>query len=217
MGAHDTNWLDALARRAATADAPGPIERPGISRRMLLRLTGAAVLAGGTMRMVAAQPALAQDSAACIKERTKENLIRLQGCQKGGDRVYKNALKAYRDHAQIAARTDLPKSLRKAARRAMTRDLDTMVSGLGDMNDCVAKFNTRQNDDKFNCQVIGPPQPRQPGDEPAQPPRNAAENGTCPGETFACTGQNGLCCYNGTFCCGCGCCIYNDCRCCVPG
>jgi hypothetical protein len=37
------------------------------------------------------------------------------------------------------------------------------------------------------------------------------------GRTFACPGQDGRCCYNGTFCCGCGCCIYNDCRCCVTG
>src|SRR3954447_8310033 len=116
-----------------------------------------------------------------------------------------------------AAAADLTRKERKAVEQAMTRDLNTMVEGIADKNQCVADFNKKQNDDKFNCQVIGPPQPPQPGDEPAQPPTNAATNATCPGQTFACVGQNGLCCYAATFCCGCGCCISNDCRCCVTG
>jgi hypothetical protein len=217
MSASDTTWLDALARRAASRETRGPIDAPGMSRRMLLRLTGAAVLAGGTLRLGVPAAALAQDSAACIKERTKENLITLQECQRGGEGFYQNARSRYTAAVAFLQRSDITARERKAAKRQMSRAMDDMVAALGDKNQCIADFNKRQNDSKFNCQVIGPPQPPQPGDQPAQPPRSTAENGTCPGDTFPCVGHDGVCCYAGTFCCGCGCCIYADCRCCVPG
>ncbi len=211
-------WLDALARRTVageTAEPTAPPTRHVLSRRVFMRIAGAVALTGGALRMVTPTAALAQDSAACIKARTKENTAALQECLRGPAAAYKEAGERY-DQAKAVLDSARPNRKQRAeAERQLRGALGAMTNALADSNRCQTSFAKQQNDSEFNCRVIGPPQRPQPGDEPAQPPQNSASNGTCPGETFACQGQDGRCCYNGTFCCGCGCCIYNDCRCCV--
>src|SRR4051794_27042380 len=46
-----------------------------------------------------------------------------------------------------AAAADLTSKERKAVEQAMTRDLNTMVEGIADKNQCVADFNKKQNDE----------------------------------------------------------------------
>jgi hypothetical protein len=215
---HDS-FLDALARRTVageTAEPTAPPTRHVLSRRVFMRIAGAVALTGGALRVVTPTAAIAQDSAACIRERTKENTATLQDCLRGPNEAYKEAGSRY-DSAQALLRGSQTAKQRAATQKQAAAALNAMMGALGGMTKCQSDFAKRQNDSQFNCQVIGPPQPPQPGDQPSQPPQNQASNGTCPGETFACPGQDGRCCYNGTFCCGCGCCIYNDCRCCVTG
>jgi hypothetical protein len=211
-------WLDALARRTVAGETAEPIAPPTrhlLSRRVFMRIAGAVALTGGALRVVTPTVAIAQDSAACIRERTKENTAALKECLRGPSEAYTDAGRQY-DAAQVLLRGGKQTAKQRAAtEKQAIAAINAMLGAMSDLNKCNSDFTKQQNASQFNCQVIGPPQAPQPGDQPSQPPQNQATNGTCPGETFACPGQDGRCCYAGTFCCGCGCCIYNDCRCCV--
>jgi len=213
----DTNWLDGLARRAVSRESGAPadlVPARGLSRRMLLRLTGAAVLAGGALSVVP-RPALAQSAEACIRARKKENQADLGGCLRGPDLDYQDAASQFDKAAAAVKAGGLTAKETKAARKLMSAALGAMQGAINSMSQCNAAYSKKQNESEFNCRVIGPPQPRTPDDVPGQGSVGVSTDGTCPGETFACPGQDGRCCYNGTFCCPCACCIYNDCRCCV--
>jgi len=213
-GRPESPWLDRLARRSVAREPraqPVLAPRYGLSRRALVRVTGVAMLAGGAMRMVKPTIAFGQDSAACIRERTKENQAQLAECLRGPQDDYKGFYQAYLD-ASAALKANPKGRARKNVERQISNAINGMLSASNAMTNCNGAFSKAQNDSQFNCQVIGPPQPPQPGDTPGQMPAEVGSGG-CPGETFLC--GDGRCCYTGTFCCSCACCVYRDCRCCV--
>ena len=190
---HDS-FLDALARRTVageTAEPTPPPTRHVLSRRVFMRIAGAVALTGGALRVVTLTAAIAQDSAACIRERTKENTATFQDCLRGPNEAYKEAGSRY-DSAQALLRGSQRAKQRAATQKQAAAALNAMIGALGGMTKCQSDFAKRQNDSQFNCQVIGPPQPPQPGDQPSQPPQSqGVETAPAPGRRSHAKGRTG--------------------------
>ncbi len=212
----EPRWLESLARRAAggsEASSVPLIAEPrdpdeNLSRRTLLRLGGAALLAAGPLRMVVPSDARADAVGVCYRAAAGVAIQVLETCTK--DPL--NAWVTYGKAIETATDT-LRDTKNPAKRRRLLKIIDEATAGqartMRKIETCNFQFAADIDGALQNCQAQNSPGGGGGG--------SGGTGSPCAPGTYQCS-IGPACCFGHDFCCGCAggitCCIYSDCRCC---
>jgi hypothetical protein len=226
MSATEPRWLDRLARRAARRDgergyAPIRVVDGGLSRRTVVRATGAAVALGGAGRVLARPPAARADGMSdCIAYERQLNDYIYDQCTKGPSAAYQTS-----DAAIQKARAGLKKAKTKGQKARLNQIIQQNQAiqrkATNDLMDCGFQDAHNRAVSDSDCRIKNPPASGGGGVGGGGGGGGGGASGSsdCGPGTHACTKVQDVttCCFGTDTCCACGgglCCIYPDCRCC---
>ena len=224
MSVTEPRWLDRLALRAARGDrgyAPVRVVEGGVSRRTVVRATGAAVALGGVARLLVRPPAARADAFGsfqeCLDYNYKLNDYIYDQCSKGPLAAI-NAADAAIHKAQAALRTAKTKGQKARQGAIILQNKVAQAKAVDALLDCGFQYAHDRSRSYADCRGDHPPASGGGGGAGGGGGGGGSSSGCGPG-THACTKVENIttCCYGTDTCCPCGgglCCIYPDCRCC---
>lgn len=223
MSVTEPRWLDRLARSAARRErgyAPVRSVDGGMSRRTVVRATGAAVAVGTVARFLARPPVARADALSdCITKAHKDDDYLYDQCAKGPTAAYQSADAAI-TAASAALKTAKSKGRKARLGRIIQENQSARRKAVNDLMDCGFQYaHNRARDEDF-CRQSNPPGGGSGGGGGGGGAGGGGGSGsTCPEGTHPCTKIDNvtMCCYGSDTCCACNgglCCIYPDCRCC---
>jgi hypothetical protein len=225
MSATEPRWLDRLARRAARRKdargyAPIRVVDGGVSRRTVVRATGAAVALGGVARLLVRPPAARADAFGsfqeCVDYNYKLNDYIYDQCAKGPLAAIKAADAAIAK-AQAAERRAKTKGQKARQHAVLVQNQVARIKAVDALMDCGFQYAHDRSKSFADCHVDHPA--GSSGSSGGGGAGGASGSSGCGPGTHPCTKVQDVttCCYGTDTCCGCGgglCCIYPDCRCC---
>ena len=228
MSVAEPRWLDRLARRAARRNgergyAPIRVVDGGVSRRTVVRATGAAVALGGVARLLVRPPAARADAFGSFEECRDYNYklddYKYDQCTMGPLAAIKAADAAIAK-AKAAQKTAKTKGQKARQHAILVQNEVARIKAVDALLDCGFQYAHDRSKSFADCR----------GDHPPASGGGAGGGGGgvgggggsssgCGEGTHPCTKVQDVttCCYGTDTCCGCGgglCCIYPDCRCC---
>ena len=225
MSVTEPRWLDRLARRAARRSdergyAPIRVVDGGVSRRTVVRATGAAVALGGVARFLVRPPAARADAFGsfqeCVDYNFKLNDYIYDQCTKGPLAAIKAADAAIAK-AQAAEKTAKTKGQKARQHAILVQNQVARIKAVDALLDCGFQYAHDRSKSFADCHIDHPA--GSSGSSGGGGAGGASGSSDCGPGTHACTKVQNVttCCYGSDTCCGCGgglCCIYPDCRCC---
>ena len=223
MSVTEPRWLDRLALRAARGDrgyAPVRVVEGGVSRRTVVRATGAAVALGGVARLLVRPPAARADAFGsfqeCLDYNYKLNDYIYDQCSKGPLAAI-NAADAAIHKAQAALRTAKTKGQKARQGAIILQNKVAQAKAVDALLDCGFQYAHDRSRSFADCRGDHPP--ASGGGGGGGGGGGASGSSDCGPGTHACTKVQDVttCCFGTDTCCACGgglCCIYPDCRCC---
>ena len=225
MSVTEPRWLDRLALRAARRKdergyAPIRVVDGGVSRRTVVRATGAAVALGGVARLLVRPPSARADAFGsfqeCVDYNFKLNDYIYDQCTKGPLAAIKAADAAIAK-AQAAEKTAKTKGQKARQHAILVQNQVARIKAVDALLDCGFQYAHDRSKSFADCHIDHPA--GSSGSSGGGGAGGASGSSDCGPGTHACTKVQNVttCCYGSDTCCGCGgglCCIYPDCRCC---
>ncbi|HEX4624579.1 MAG TPA: hypothetical protein VH231_08995 [Solirubrobacteraceae bacterium] len=229
MSVTEPRWLDRLARRAARRNgergyAPIRVVHGGVSRRTVVRATGAAVALGGVARLLVRPPAARADAFGsfqeCLDYNYKLNDYIYDQCAAGPLAAIKAADAAI-TKAQAAQKTAKTKGQKARQHAIVVQNQVARIKAVDALLDCGFQYAHDRSRSFADCRGDHPPASSGGGGAGGGGGGvgGGGSSSGCGEGTHPCTKVQNVttCCYGTDTCCGCGgglCCIYPDCRCC---
>ena len=227
MSVTEPRWLDRLALRAARRDpergyAPIRVVDGGVSRRTVVRATGAAVVLGGVARFLVRPPAARADAFGSFEEcrdyNYKLNDYIYDQCAKGPTATWQAADAAI-TKARAALKTAKTKGQKARQKSIILQNQVTQAKAIDALLDCGFQYAHDRSRSFADCRAFHPPSGGGGAGGGGGGGGGGGSSSGCGEGTHPCTKVQDVttCCYGTDTCCGCGgglCCIYPDCRCC---
>jgi len=225
MSVTEPRWLDRLSRRAAPRErgyAPVRVVDSGLSRRTVMRATGAAVVLGGAVRFLGRPPVARADALSdCIDYARKTDDYLYNKCTAGPSSAYQRYDSAVQ-HALAGLRTAKTSAQKARLDQILQRARTGRQQATNALMDCGFESAHRRARDEQDCKIKNPPAGGGGAGSGGGGGGGGGSGGggsICPEGTNLCTKVDNVttCCYGSDTCCACQgglCCIYPDCRCC---
>jgi uncharacterized membrane protein YgcG len=227
MSVTEPRWLDRLALRTVRGDrgyAPVRVVESGLSRRTVVRATGAAVALGGVARFLVRPPAARADAFGsfqeCLDYNYKLNDYIYDQCAKGPTATWQAADAAI-TKARAALKTAKTKGQKARQNAIILQNQVAQAKATDALLDCGFQYAHDRSRSFADCRGDHPPSSSGGGGGGGGGGAGGGGGSSsgCGEGTHPCTKVQNVttCCYGTDTCCGCGgglCCIYPDCRCC---